>query len=135
MQAFGLCRLSMQERARHIIEQGDFGKMQQQAHDSWFKSCWMAGVALLAACGDSAPPPAPAPEIEVVAVIQRDTNITQDFVGQTRGSTDIPIRARVEGFLETRTFQEGGEVKKDQVLYTIDPLPFKAKVIKCTVFV
>ena len=104
--------------------------MQQQAHDSWFKSCWMAGVALLAACGDSAPPPAPAPEIEVVAVIQRDTNITQDFVGQTRGSTDIPIRARVEGFLETRTFQEGGEVKKDQVLYTIDPLPFKAKVIE-----
>ena len=40
------------------------------------------------------------------------------------------IRARVEGFLESRTFQEGGDVEKDQVLYTIDPLPFKAKVVE-----
>ncbi len=50
------------------------------------------------------------PEIAVVKVVERDTPITQDFVGQTRGSTDIPIRARVEGFLESRNFREGGEV-------------------------
>lgn len=91
---------------------------------------WMGALALLTACGDGGPEEPPAPEIAVVEVIQRDTPITQDFVGQTRGSTDIPIRARVEGFLESRTFQEGGSVQKDQLLYTIDPLPFRAKVVE-----
>jgi len=87
-------------------------------------------IALLAACGKNEPPEPPVPEIAVVTVIQRDTPITQDFVGQTRGSTDIPIRARVEGFLESRDFQEGGEIEEGQLLYTIDPLPFKAKVVE-----
>jgi membrane fusion protein (multidrug efflux system) len=104
--------------------------MLYRAHNCRFGLWSIAAIALLAACGDSSPPPTPAPEIAVVKVIQRDTPITQDFVGQTRGSTDIPIRARVEGFLESRTFQEGGQVKKGQVLYTIDPLPFRAKVIE-----
>jgi membrane fusion protein (multidrug efflux system) len=91
---------------------------------------WIGALALLTACGDGDPTEAYAPEIAVVKVIQRDTDIIQDFVGQTRGSTDIPIRARVEGFLESRNFQEGGQVKKDQLLYTIDPLPFRAKVVE-----
>ena len=85
---------------------------------------------MLAACGADAPPAAKAPEIGVVKVVQRDTLITQDFVGQTRGSTDIPIRARVEGFLESRNFIEGRAVEKDQLLYTIDARPFLAKVVE-----
>ena len=92
---------------------------------------WLAALTvLLTACGDSGAPQAPVPEIAVVKVVERDTPITQDFVGQTRGSTDIPIRARVEGFLESRNFREGGEVTQGQLLYTIDPLPFKAKVVE-----
>ena len=50
---------------------------------------------LLTACTGDAPPEAAAPEIGVVEVVQRDTRITQDFVGQTLGSTDIPIRAGI----------------------------------------
>jgi membrane fusion protein (multidrug efflux system) len=92
---------------------------------------WLAVLTvLLTACGDSDTLKAPVPEIAVVKVVERDTPITQDFVGQTRGSTDIPIRARVEGFLESRNFREGGEVTQGQLLYTIDPLPFKAKVVE-----
>ena len=86
-------------------------------------------VVLLVACGADAPPEAAVPEIEVVEVVQRDTQITQDFVGQTRGSTDIPIRARVEGFLLSRNFREGGSVEEGQLLYTIDPAPFRSKVV------
>ena len=85
---------------------------------------------MLAACGADAPPAAKAPEITVVEVVQRDTDITQDFVGQTLGSTDIPIRARVEGFLESRNFIEGREVEEGQLLYTIDPRPYLAKVVE-----
>ena len=51
-----------------------------------------------------------------------------DFVGQTYGLFDIAIRARVDGYLEGIHFQEGGHVKKGQLLYSIDPAPFDAKV-------
>lgn len=85
---------------------------------------------LLAACGPSEPPPPPPLDISVVEAVQRDTDITLDLVGQTRGSTDIPIRARVQGFLESIDFAEGRPVEKGQLLYTIDPAPFRSKVVE-----
>ncbi|HKL39108.1 MAG TPA: efflux RND transporter periplasmic adaptor subunit [Cryomorphaceae bacterium] len=66
------------------------------------------------------------PTVQVVSVIQDTVQIEKDFVGQVYGITDIPIRARVEGFLEGVHFQEGMKVKKGQLLYSIDPQPFKA---------
>ena len=98
--------------------------------NGWPTSILVAAAALLSACGAGEPPTAQAPEIAVVEVVQRDTRITQDFVGQTLGSTDIPIRARVEGFLESRTFLEGREVEQGQLLYTIDQRPFLTKVVE-----
>jgi len=98
--------------------------------NGWPTSILVAAAALLSACGAGEPPTAQAPEIAVVEVVQRDTRITQDFVGQTLGSTDIPIRARVEGFLESRTFLEGREVEEGQLLYTIDQRPFLTKVVE-----
>ena len=85
---------------------------------------------LISACGDDTPEAPPPPDIKVVEVIVRDTEITQDFVGQTFGSTDIPIRARVEGELLSRDFLEGRSVKQGQLLYTIDPAPFRTKVVE-----
>ncbi|MEM8562623.1 MAG: efflux RND transporter periplasmic adaptor subunit [Pseudomonadota bacterium] len=86
-------------------------------------------LVVLSACTETAPPPPPPPQIEVVEVLERSTDITQDYVGQTLGSTDIPIRARVEGFLESRNFTEGRAVTKGQLLYTIDPRPYRAQVV------
>ncbi|BBO67587.1 hemolysin D [Desulfosarcina alkanivorans] len=51
-----------------------------------------------------------------------------EFVGQTAGLRDIAIRARVEGFLEGLHFQEGGAVKKGDLLYTLESQPFEEKV-------
>ncbi len=68
------------------------------------------------------------PEIPVVEIVRMDVPVYQDFVGQVHGEQDIAIRARVEGFLEGVHFQEGTRVSKGQLLYTIDPAPFKAKV-------
>ena len=96
--------------------------------DAWRKLWMLVATSLLIACTADTPPQAPPPEIKVVQVVQRDTRIMQDFVGQTRGSTDIPIRARVEGFLESRNFREGRSVEEGQLLYTIDPRPFRTKV-------
>ena len=54
--------------------------------------------------------------------------IFQEFVGQIYGERDIPIRARVQGFLQKIYFEEGARVKKGQLLYAIDPDPFMQEV-------
>ncbi len=82
----------------------------------------------VSSCGNkkkTAPPP---PKIKVVNVLQKNVPIYKEFVGQIYGEVDIPIRARVSGFLEGIHFQEGRQVKKGQLLYTIDPQPYQAKV-------
>ena len=71
---------------------------------------------------------APLPDVKVIEVIQRNTPLYEEFVGQIYGLKDIPIRARVEGFLEGIFFAEGMPVKKGQLLYSIDPEPFLAEV-------
>jgi membrane fusion protein (multidrug efflux system) len=101
-----------------------------RAGDRWLALWLLASAAILSACSAEEPPPLAPPEIKVVEVVKRDTIIRQDFVGQTLGSTDIPIRARVEGVLESRDFIEGREVSKGQLLYTIDARPFRAKVVE-----
>jgi membrane fusion protein (multidrug efflux system) len=73
---------------------------------------------------------APALEVLVTDATRRDVPLTLDMVGTTLGMQDVPIRARVEGFLETMEFQEGTFVKKGDQLYTIDPQPFQAKLVE-----
>jgi membrane fusion protein (multidrug efflux system) len=83
-----------------------------------------------AGCDKSEAPPPLVLDIPVVPVTQKDVPIPITLVGSTRGSVDIPIRARVEGFLEGMDFREGREVDEGQLLYTIDPRPFEAKVVE-----
>jgi membrane fusion protein (multidrug efflux system) len=72
-------------------------------------------------------PPAPAPpDVKAATVLQRDVPIYVEAIGQTRGSTEIEVRARIEGFIQTIDFKEGNPVRKGQLLYTIDPSPFEA---------
>ncbi|MEE4258418.1 MAG: efflux RND transporter periplasmic adaptor subunit [Bacteroidales bacterium] len=80
------------------------------------------------ACGEKKQQSAPPPEITVVEVIQKNVPIYSTYVGQVYGNSDIPIRARVSGFLTGIHFTEGSRVEKGQLLYTIDPEPFQAKV-------
>jgi membrane fusion protein (multidrug efflux system) len=87
---------------------------------------------LLKGCDSSQPktvavPPLP---VGVVTVERRDVPLFVELVGTTRGTQDVPIRARVEGFLETMDFREGSFVKKGDLLYTIDAQPFRAKLVE-----
>ena len=97
---------------------------------------WLAAMAactLLAGC-DGATSGGPGVEavlgVQVVQAEQRDVKLYIDMVGTTLGTQDVPIRARVEGFLESMEFQEGTFVDKGDLLYTIDPQPFQAKVVE-----
>ena len=78
-------------------------------------------AATLCACEKAAAPEAKPLEVPVVRVIQRDTPITAERVGQLYGAEDIEIRARVPGFLMGVHFKEGSNVKKGTLLYTVDP--------------
>jgi len=92
---------------------------------------YAAGVAFalgFSSCKEEAPPPPPPPDVKVAEVFTRDVPIYIEAIGQTRGNTEIEIRARVEGFLETVNFEEGTFVSRGKLLYTIDPRPFEAAV-------
>lgn len=81
----------------------------------------------LTACQSSTPTDVPAKDIPVISVSQRNVPNIQEFPGQVYGIQDIPIRARVEGFLEKMAFREGSQVQKGDLLYEIDPLPYRAR--------
>lgn len=83
---------------------------------------------LFYSCQEKAPPPPSPQELKVVEVIQDSVPVIREFVGEIKGIFDIPVRARVEGWLESLSFEEGGEVKKDQLLYVIDDEPFQQEV-------
>jgi membrane fusion protein (multidrug efflux system) len=86
-------------------------------------------LSLAAACNHEpkaavAPPP---PGVKVAVVLQRDVPVYVEAIGETRGNTEIEIRARVEGFIESVDYRSGSLVEKGQLLYTIDARPFEAK--------
>ncbi|HET9734283.1 MAG TPA: efflux RND transporter periplasmic adaptor subunit [Burkholderiales bacterium] len=92
----------------------------------------LACTAALAACGPSgngngAPragmPPA---EVRTVTVQPQAVPAPFEYTGQTAGSREVEVRARVTGILLKRSFTEGGAVRQGQSLYTIDPAPFQA---------
>lgn len=88
-------------------------------------------LCLLAACHEqpkaaAAPPP---PDVKVAEVLQRDVPTYVEVIGETRGNTEIEIRARVEGFIETVDYKEGTAVKKGQLLYTLDARPFESRLL------
>jgi membrane fusion protein (multidrug efflux system) len=90
----------------------------------------IAAAASITACGKPEPPTMPPMSVAVLKVQPRDIPIYLDMIGQTLGSVDIPIRARVDGVLEEIHFLEGRDVTKDQLLYVIDPTPYRAKVVE-----
>ena len=77
-----------------------------------------------AAASAQAPVPPP-PPVEVQGVIQRDVPVFQEWVGSLDGMVNAQIRAQVTGYLIRRNYEEGQVVKKDQLLYEIDPRPFQ----------
>ncbi|GAA0879026.1 efflux RND transporter periplasmic adaptor subunit [Algoriphagus jejuensis] len=64
-------------------------------------------------------------KVNVVKAIQSDVPLYEDFVAQVYGQSDVDIRSRVEGWVTSVNFKEGSQVKKGQLLYTIDDIEYK----------
>ena len=90
---------------------------------------------LLSACGKSdapgaagGPPAMPPPQVSVVTVQAKDTPITFEYTGQTAGSRETEVRARVAGILQRRLFEEGSTVRAGASLFQIDPANLQTQV-------
>ena len=89
----------------------------------------LLSLATVAACGRSGSEPGgemPPPEVAVVAVTSGNVPVPLEFTGRAVGSKEVEVRARVNGILLERRYQEGSEVRQGDVLFRIDPEPYRA---------
>jgi membrane fusion protein (multidrug efflux system) len=62
----------------------------------------------------------------VAPVVQRDVEITSEWIGTTQGAIDAEVRAQVSGDLISRDYVEGSLVNQNDLLFRIDPRPYRA---------
>jgi membrane fusion protein (multidrug efflux system) len=80
-------------------------------------------------CGRTqAAAPPPAPEVTVASVIQQDVPVYSEWVATLDGYVNAQIRPQVSGYIIKQDYKEGSLVRKGQVLFEIDPRPFRAAV-------
>jgi membrane fusion protein (multidrug efflux system) len=81
-----------------------------------------------AACDKEAPPPQrPAPQVTVISVKPQSIPYIASFVAQTESSQQVDIVARISGYLDKIAYKEGELVKEGELLFQIDPKPFRAQ--------
>jgi RND family efflux transporter MFP subunit len=68
----------------------------------------------------------PAPQVSVAKVLERQITNFQEFTGRIEAVERVELRPRVSGYIESVAFREGADVKKGDVLFTIDPRPYEA---------
>ncbi len=84
---------------------------------------------LAAGCGQKnefVPPPPP--KVIVANPVVRNVTRYVNFTGKTAAVASVEIRARVQGWLQKRHFQDGQLVNRGDVLFTIDPREYEAAV-------
>jgi membrane fusion protein (multidrug efflux system) len=85
-------------------------------------------IVILQACDKKVERPIAIPEVSVVTARSSDLPLYVEYVGQAYGLSDVLIQARVQGLVTGMYFKEGSFVKAGDQLYTIDDLPYQAKV-------
>jgi len=70
----------------------------------------------------------PPPLVKVAVISEEDVNPPTEYVGHVEAIQQVDLQARVEGFIEQVKFKEGERVTAGEVLYIIEPAPYKAKV-------
>jgi len=94
--------------------------------------CLLAGVGLMVfatqGCGTksvsaAAPPP---PSVQVAQVLQEDVPVYHEWISTLDGYVNAVIQPQVSGYLISQNYQEGAVVRRNQILFKIDPRPFQA---------
>ena len=87
-----------------------------------------AAALAITACSRSsaqagAPPP---PEVDAAQVVVKPVRQWDEFSGRTAATDAVDVRARVSGYIDRIAFKEGAEVKAGDLLFVIDPRPYRA---------
>jgi multidrug efflux pump subunit AcrA (membrane-fusion protein) len=83
----------------------------------------MAG---LTGCAPKLAQQAPPPLVTVAQPITRRIIDWDDYVGQFVAPESVEVRPRVAGYIQSIAFKDGAEVRKGDLLFVIDPRPYKA---------
>ena len=117
-----------------LIDHSQTASAARSLRQRWMSPLLLAALPLaLVACGkhaDGAGAPGramPPPEVSVVTVTAQNHAIDLEYVGQTAGSRETEVRARVAGILNKRLFEEGATVKAGTPLFQIDPANFQTQ--------
>ena len=101
----------------------------------WQSAFMLAAIPLaIAACSKSEAPQGmggggmPPPEVAVVTVEAKALPVVFEYTGQTAGSRETEVRARVGGILNKRLYEEGAVVKSGAPLFQIDPGTYQTQV-------
>src|SRR5213594_3602948 len=82
----------------------------------------------LTGCGKRAQPATPPPPtVSVIQPVTREVVEWDEYIGRLESPETVEVRARVSGYLDKVHFKEGKEVKKGDLLFTIDPRPYQAE--------
>ncbi len=90
----------------------------------------LSAVVAIAACRGGEPPAPPARppvEVGVVDVQPRALPLVLEYPAQLKGVREVEVRARVSGILLERRYEEGAHVEAGDLLFRIDPDPFRAE--------
>lgn len=83
---------------------------------------------MLAGCGgESETDQVPPVSVSVIVAEPQPVPLTREFVGRLAATRSADVRARVPGVLQRRVYKEGANVKAGQLLFQIDPTPFRAE--------
>ncbi len=96
---------------------------------TWLVLTVGALIFLLAGCGSSKPeaPPRPPAPVSVALVEQKTMPVQLKAIGNVEAYATVQVKSQVEGEVVKVHFQEGQEVKKGELLFTIDSRPFEAQ--------
>jgi membrane fusion protein (multidrug efflux system) len=86
----------------------------------------LPAITAVMGCKRAGPAAAPAPEVLVTEVVQKDVPIESEWVGTTVGFVNAQVMPRVQGYLLKQEYKDGAHVQEGQLLFTIDDRPYKA---------
>lgn len=93
----------------------------------------LAGSAFLAGCNSEAtdaPAQAQATPVSVAAALERKVTQWDEFTGRLEAVEAVEVRPRVTGYIESVNFSEGSIVHRNDLLFVIDPRPYRAALDK-----
>jgi membrane fusion protein (multidrug efflux system) len=85
-----------------------------------------SSTVVLGACSQEPPPAPPPPEVEIVTIKAQPVSNMIELPGRVQAVRTAEVRARVNGIVQRRLYEEGSDIRAGQPLFAIDPRELRA---------